>query len=141
MANAQERSKEFSYEFDNFFNPTYGQVPGEVFAAYAGVQGADHVLDRWREHRRLGSYPDGFRAEMTSLRDPLLFLCTKQVELLDRHFAGDPDAERTAFEQLGQGCCSMIDAQPATRSTNWTWGGRMTRPSATTAGTPPSGPR
>jgi hypothetical protein len=112
MANGRERSKEFWYEFDNFFNPAYGQVPEEVFAAYAGIQGPDYVLDRWRDHRRLGSYPDGFQAELTALREPLLFLSTKQVELLDRHFAGDPDAERTAFEQLGQGVL-FDDRRPA----------------------------
>lgn len=103
MAGGQERSIEFWFEFDNLFNPSFGQVPDEVFAAYDGIRGIDHPLERWREHRRLGTYPDGFRADMTAIRDPLLFLSAKQVELLDRHFGGNPDAERTAFEQFGEG--------------------------------------
>lgn len=103
MANGRERSMEFWFEFDNFFNPSFGQVPAEVFDAYSSMPGIDFPLERWREHRRLGTYPDGFGAEMISIRDPLLFLSAKQVEMLDRHFAGDPDSERTAFEQFGQG--------------------------------------
>ena len=92
MANGRERSMEFWFEFDNFFNPSFGQVPAEVFDAYSSMPGIDFPLERWREHRRLGTYPDGFRAEMISIRDPLLFLGAKQVELLDRHFSGDPTA-------------------------------------------------
>jgi hypothetical protein len=103
VANGRERSIAFWFEFDNFFNPGFGQVPDEVFAAYAAMPSLDFPLERWREHRLLGTYPDGFRDDMTSIREPLLFLSTRQVELLDRHFAGDPDGECTAFEEFGQG--------------------------------------
>ena len=57
----------------------------------------------WTEHRAAHTYPDGFRDHMMEVLEPLLFLSAHQAAILDRHFAGDPDAERTAFEQFGQG--------------------------------------
>lgn len=103
MTNGRTRSKEFWFEFDNVFNVQFGLVPDEVSAAYDAIPPQHHPARRWRAHRDAHTYPDGFRAEMNDLRDPLLFLSAKQVELLDRHFGGDPDAERTAFEQFGEG--------------------------------------
>ena len=107
MTDDRERSKEFWFEFDNVFNPTFGHLSGDVMAAYTSLSahndGIDYPYQRWREHRKRGTYPDGFRAEMTSIQDLLLFLCAKQAEVLDRHFAGDPDAQRSAFEHFGEG--------------------------------------
>jgi hypothetical protein len=78
-------------------------VPDDVSAAYDAIPRERHPARRWRAHRDAQTYPDGFRADMNDIRDPLLFLSAKQVEVLDRHFGGDPDAERTAFEQFGEG--------------------------------------
>jgi hypothetical protein len=117
MADDRERSKRFWFEFDNVFNPRFGHVPIDVKAAYAaldpeGLFGIDYPYQRWRTNRDKGTYPDGFRTEMTHIRDPLIVLSAKQAELLDRAFTSDADAERTAFEHFGQGVLFNNDRPP-----------------------------
>lgn len=40
---------------------------------------------------------------MEQNRDSLLLLADEQLAIFDRHFNGDGDAERSAFEEFGQG--------------------------------------
>src|SRR5215208_6697399 len=96
-------SMEFWFEFDNHFNPGFGQVGDDVFAAYDATGGPFAIRDTWREHRAKGTYPDGFRAAMEPNRDAVMLLAEQQLEIFDRHFGGDPDAEQLAFEEFGQG--------------------------------------
>lgn len=103
MTNRRDRSTEFWFEFDNVFNLQFGQVPDDVQAAYDAIPRVRNPARRWRETRAAQTYPERFRTEMQEIRDPLLFLSAKQAELLDRHFAGDADAERAAFEHFGEG--------------------------------------
>jgi hypothetical protein len=104
MTKGQERSTEFWFEFDNFFNPGFPFVTQEVSDASFAIFATGHdPWTSWTEHRAAHTYPDGFRDHMMEVQEPLLFLSAHQVAILDRHFAGDPDAERTAFEQFGQG--------------------------------------
>lgn len=96
-------SMEFWFEFDNFFNPGFGQVSDEVFDAYSVTGAPFGITGSWRRHRAVGTYPDGFAAEMTPSADALLFLAEQQLVIVDRHFGGDAEAERMAFEEFGQG--------------------------------------
>ena len=96
-------SMEFWFEFDNFFNPSFGKVGQDVLAAYAAIGGPFGVRDAWRGHRDDGTYPDGFRDEMAPNSTPLLQLADQQLAIFDKHFAGDAAAEQNAFEEFGQG--------------------------------------
>jgi hypothetical protein len=49
---------EFWFEFDNFFNPAFGEVGDDVLAAYAATGGPFAIRDSWRRHRAEGTYPD-----------------------------------------------------------------------------------
>lgn len=103
LADSKARAAEFWFEFDNVFNPGFGQVSDEVFQAYGATDAPDGALQRWRQHRRNGTYPDGFRRDMERARDSHLFLAQMQLEILDRHFEGDPSGLQQAFEDFGQG--------------------------------------
>jgi len=94
---------EFWFEFDNVFNPGFGLVTDEVFTAYDATGAPFGITGAWRRHRGAGTYPDGFGAEMAPNSAALLFLADQQLLILDRHFGGDSDAERSAFEEFGQG--------------------------------------
>ena len=96
-------SMEFWFEFDNFFNPQFGEVGDDVLAAYRAMGGPGGPRSSWRLHRAEGTYPDGFRADMEPRRDALMQLADQQLAIFDRHFSGDEAAEQTAFEEFGQG--------------------------------------
>ena len=80
-------------------------IPKKVLEAYNIVfkDGFDHWVKRWRQHRRLGTYPQGFIGEISSIRDKILFLANMQVAIMDLYFDGDSKLERRAFEDFGQG--------------------------------------
>lgn len=99
MADAME----FWFEFDNVFNPSFGQVSDGVLDAYDATGAPFGIAAKWRRHRADGTYPDGFREDMDANRDALLLLADTQLEVIDRHFAGDTAAEQSAFEEFGQG--------------------------------------
>lgn len=94
---------DFWFEFDNFFNPSFGEVGDGVLEAYAGIGGPPGPKVSWQAHRQGGTYPDGFRDAMVPRKDALMFLADAQLVIFDRHFGGDHDAEQTAFEEFGQG--------------------------------------
>lgn len=100
---SRARAIEFWFDFDLAYNPGFGQVSQEVLRAYSVVRGPDFPRARWREHRLRGTYPEGFVRDMTPMKDALLFLADGQLAIIDRHFGGDADAERSAFEDFGQG--------------------------------------
>jgi hypothetical protein len=94
---------EFWFEFDNFFNPTFGEVGDDVLADYAAVGGPFRLRNSWHAHRAAGTYPDGYRDELAPHRDVLMRLADQQLRIIDAHFAGNGAAEQTAFEEFGQG--------------------------------------
>lgn len=96
-------SMDFWFEFDNFFNPSFQQLGDGVRAAYDAIGSIPGLRTSWHQHRRAGTYPDGFRQEMEPKRDALLHLASQQLAIFDRHFSGDEAAEQTAFEEFGQG--------------------------------------
>jgi len=77
---------EFWFEFDNFFNPAFGEVGDDVLAAYAATGGPFAIRDSWRRHRAESTYPHGFREEMEPNRDALMQLAGQQLAIFDRHF-------------------------------------------------------
>jgi hypothetical protein len=94
---------EFWFEFDNFFNPSFGEVGPDVFAAYDAIGGPFGVKAAWRDDRDAGTYPVGFKRAMELVKPALTQLADQQLAIFDRHFAGDAAAEQTAFEEFGQG--------------------------------------
>ena len=96
-------SMEFWFEFDNFFNPSLGEVGDDVMAAYRAIGFAFGPVTSWRQHRAAGTYPEAFRDEMARNRAALMQLAEQQLTIFDRHFAGDAAKEQTAFEEFGQG--------------------------------------
>jgi hypothetical protein len=91
---------EFWFEFDNAFNPGFGQVSDEIADAVGAV---GPVTGRWRQHRAAGTYPEGFAAAVRPLTLELLLLAESQLAIMDRHFGRDAAAEQVAFEEFGQG--------------------------------------
>src|SRR4051812_44481863 len=122
-------SMDFWFEFDNFFNPGFGQVKPDVFAAYDATGAPGGITDSWRDHRAKGTYPDGFRDDMTAVKSSLLQLANQQLAIFDHHFHGDKDAERTAFEEFGQGL-NFDDRRPRDKVHKMDTGG---------PGSPPTG--
>ena len=100
MPYTQAMAIDFWFEFDEVFtkNP-----PTELIQAYAQLQDIDRPRKIWTAARRRGAYPADFQAAMHLLREPLLLLAQKHLEVIDQHFQGDPEAERRAFEDFGQG--------------------------------------
>ena len=96
-------SMEFWFDFDNFFNPSFGETGNDVLAAYQAIRGPFGPLASWHGHRRAHTYPDGFRDDMAPNKDALMTLADMQLAIFDRHFQGDPAAEQNAFEEFGQG--------------------------------------
>ncbi|MDQ3851060.1 MAG: Tat pathway signal sequence domain protein [Actinomycetota bacterium] len=96
-------SMEFWFEFDNFFNPTLGEVGDDVLEAYRATGAPFGISESWHRHRSAGTYPDGFRDEMAPNRDFIMRLADQQLAIFDRHFSGDAAAEQNAFEEFAQG--------------------------------------
>lgn len=90
----------FWFEFDNVFK---NDPPDDVLTAYQQLGNIDRPRTSWTAHRRNSTYPDGFRADMKRIEQPLLLLARKQVEVIDKHFQGDREAEQRSFEDFGQG--------------------------------------
>lgn len=102
MAYSTELGIAFWTEFDDQFKY---DPPADVRQAYAAVFRGNfsRLLFRWRQHRRDGTYPAAFRAELLPARNAVLLLASRQVEVFNRYFAGDETAERLALEDFGQG--------------------------------------
>lgn len=96
-------SMEFWFEFDNFFNPGFGQLGPGVRDLYNVIGRPFVIRDRWHAHRLDGTYPEGFRDEMAPKKAALLRLADMQLAIFDSHFHEDPAAEQNAFEEFGQG--------------------------------------
>jgi hypothetical protein len=98
--NVIDVATQFWFDFDDhfLFNPT-----PEILDAYTAIRGLNFIPTRWREHRRSGTYPDGFIADVEPLRDGLAVLSGEQLAIIRRHFGDDEDAMRRAFEAFGQG--------------------------------------
>ncbi len=96
-------SMEFWFDFDNVFNPAFGQVSDATFDAYDATGAPFGIATKWRQHRAAGTYPDGFGDDMAKSTDSLLLLADEQLKVFGRHFAGDHAAEQSAFEEFGQG--------------------------------------
>jgi hypothetical protein len=94
---------EFWFEFDNTFNPGFGQVDDAILEAYTATGAPFGITGLWRQHRAAGTYPLGFAAAMRPTAASLLILAELQLEIIDRHFGGDAAAEQAAFEEFGQG--------------------------------------
>lgn len=99
---AEDAITEFWYELDDHFLFSVDQHP-EVLEAYATIQMPDGITNLRLEHRANGTYPDGFLAAVTPMRDALELLSTQQLEIFDRHLGSDPELTQRAFEDFGQG--------------------------------------
>jgi len=60
-------------------------------------------INRWRRHRLLGTYPQKYVDELSSLSNEIKFLADEQLRILEDHFHGDLNIELKAFEDFGQG--------------------------------------
>lgn len=99
---AEGAVNEFWYELDNHFLFEVDQHP-EILDAYEAIGMPDTITNLRVGHRTGGTYPDGFRADVTPMREALELLSREQLAIFDRHLGGDSDAIRTAFEEFGQG--------------------------------------
>lgn len=100
MSYTRDKAKQFWYELDEHF---LFRVSPEVGRAYGIIRGPDYIRTRWNEHRWGGTYPDGFLADVTPLREGVEFIAKEQLAIMDRHFEGDAEAMRRSFEDFGQG--------------------------------------
>lgn len=93
---------EFWFELDDHFLFNVDAHP-EILDAYGVIAMPDGITNLRAEHRANGTYPDGFRADVTPMREALDLLSREQLAIFDRHLGGDPEVVRTAFEEFGQG--------------------------------------
>ncbi|HKV11999.1 MAG TPA: hypothetical protein VJ725_27895 [Thermoanaerobaculia bacterium] len=102
MAYTSAKGIDFWFEYDNTF---LLDVPQDVAQAYASLGGSS-FLDKPRTFLKLrrtqGTYPQRFIQDMTPLRDGLLRLADRQLQLIDAHFP-DPADLQLAFEEFAQG--------------------------------------
>jgi hypothetical protein len=91
---------EFWFAFDDHF---LFHATAEVTNAYGIIRGPDYILNKWRQHRRLGTYPDGFLTDVMPLRAGLDTLSTEQLAMMDQHFGRDAEIMRRSFEDFAQG--------------------------------------
>jgi hypothetical protein len=102
-------ANQFWFEYDDHF--LFNTTP-EVRAAYVAVQGPDSALGHFNATRVSGTFPVAFRTAVTPSRAGYQTLSREQLTMIDRHFAGDLDVLRTAFEHFGQGDL-LDDRRPA----------------------------
>lgn len=105
---------EFWYELDDHFLFNVGDHP-EILDAYAAIQMPDGITNLRVEHRSNGTYPSGFVADVTPMRDALALLSTEQLKVFDRHLGADADTTRRAFEDFGQGIHFDDRREPGTK--------------------------
>jgi hypothetical protein len=105
---------EFWYELDDHFLFNVGDHP-EVLDAYGAIEMPDGITNLRAEHRANGTYPAGFLADVTPMRDALELLSTEQLKIFDRHLAGDAETTQRAFEDFGQGVHFDERRDPGTR--------------------------
>ena len=100
MSNTRDMAIPFWYEFDEHF--LFNMSPA-VANAYAIIRGPDYIRTRWNEHRQKGTYPEGFLADVTPLREGVEFIAKEQLAIVDLHFGGDAQLMQSSFEDFGQG--------------------------------------
>jgi hypothetical protein len=102
MAYTRQRGIDFWYEFDNVF---LLQPPQDIAEAYRRL-GRDFI-DKPRNFLRLrriqGTYPQRFVDDVMPLKDGLLHLANRQLQIMDEHFPEAPADLQQAFEEFGQG--------------------------------------
>lgn len=96
----RQQAIDFWYEFDNYFQ---FKAPQEIIDAYNIYFSIGDLRDLFRIHRSNGTYPEGFIAEVSPVRDTIIFLAEKQLDIIDRNFEDKGNSERKAFEDFGQG--------------------------------------
>jgi len=91
---------DFWFDFANFF---IFNSPPKVSAALNQIGYFGGILEMWREQRLHHQYPDGFLKKIEPHKEHISFLFDEQIRIMNFHFGGDPERERTAFEDFGQG--------------------------------------
>jgi len=108
MAYTRQRGIDFWYEFDNVF---LLQPPQDIAEAYRRL-GRDFI-DKPRNFLRLrriqGTYPQRFVDDVMPLKDGLLHLANRQLQIMDEHFPEAPADLQQAFEEFGQAFCGTTD--------------------------------
>ncbi|MCA9774736.1 MAG: hypothetical protein KC466_20115 [Myxococcales bacterium] len=100
MEYTRERATEFWYEFDRGLAHTADK---EVRGKVGAMGGRDHFLNLWRRHRSAGTLATGFVEDARASAGPIRAVSAMQLDVFDKHFGGDRDFERRAFEDFGQG--------------------------------------
>lgn len=111
MPAAPGAAMDFWFEFDDLFAFKPTQEVLDVF----DVVPIDLPIDQFGATRLAGTYPAAFRAAVTPLRAGLEVLSRLQLEVMDRHFLGNLDGLRVAFEQFGQGVLLDGPRRPPSR--------------------------
>src|SRR5215208_7156433 len=91
---------EFWYEYDNFF--LFSSSP-ETRVAIRAVGPFGRLLDLFYYHQRTGTIESGFKTELANVKDSIKILADNDRRIIDKHFKGNIDTERNAFELFAQG--------------------------------------
>jgi hypothetical protein len=115
MADDMAVATAFWSDLDNTFkyNPSdeVQQLYLSVFSGPGSPFDFSRLLKIWRAQRAAGTYPVGYVAQITPLKNSILRLAELQIQVFDRHFQGNRATEQTAFELFGQGVL-FDDARP-----------------------------
>jgi hypothetical protein len=96
----RQQAIDFWYEFDNYF---MFKAPQEIIDAYNILFSIGDLRHLFRTHRRNGTYPEGFKVDVSPVRDTIIFLAQKQLDIIEKYFKNRAENERKAFEDFGQG--------------------------------------
>lgn len=105
---------EFWFELDDHFLFNVDSHP-EILDAYATIEMPDGITNLRVEHRANGTYPEGFVAAVTPMREALTLLSVEQLKIFDRHLGAGADTTRRAFEEFGQGVLFDARRDPGTQ--------------------------
>ena len=100
MKSDRQQAIDFWYEFDNYFQYN---VPQEIIDAYNSLFSIGDLRHLFRVHRRNGTYPQGFKQEVSPVKNTIIFLAQKQLDIINKYFEAKGDSEQKAFEDFGQG--------------------------------------
>jgi hypothetical protein len=101
----QQTASDFFFAFDNYFlwkgaqHPELQQAYGQAF----GVDGIDGFYNQFRKKRKNNTYPQALINYFQGRKASIDFIAQKQSAMLDQYFQGQPENERQAYAEFGQG--------------------------------------
>ena len=102
MSDTNQQFIDFWYEFDNFF---LFRASDSIKEALRKVGPYQQLVDLFYHLSSKGTISTEYKTELETLeiKEAIKLLAENQTRIIDEHFKGNTDMERTAFEFFSQG--------------------------------------